>query len=144
MMSEVGAAPMMHGWAKQMAGWWNRMVARRDGDMIKEIMRDSMDIACGRIDGVHARKVQQRWASALRAFLGAVGADCSALSPIPPSAIEAMHKSWQQFAWADSIMRLTKALPGVKCKHPLVLSGQRIELGFVRRCLNKVLVGCVS
>jgi hypothetical protein len=49
--------------------------------------------------------------------------------PFPPSAIEAMHKSWQQFAWADSIMRLTKALPGVNCKHPLVLSGQRIELG---------------
>jgi hypothetical protein len=24
---------MMHGWAKQMAGWWNRMVARHAGDM---------------------------------------------------------------------------------------------------------------
>jgi hypothetical protein len=110
MMSEVGAAPMMHGWAKQMAGWWNRMVARRDGDMVKEALRDSMDIACGRIDGVHASKVQQCWASALRAFLGAVGADCSALSPIPPSALEAMHKSWQQFAWADSTNEIDQGI----------------------------------
>ena len=40
MMSEVGATPLLHAWAKQLLGWWNRMVSRRDGDMVKEALRE--------------------------------------------------------------------------------------------------------
>ncbi len=111
MMTEVGAVPLMHAWAKQMAGWWNRMVARRDGDMVKEALRDSIDIACGRVPGTHASRAQQCWASSLRAFMSEVGCECSDLSPIPPSALEAMHQKWQAHAWADSTAEIDKGVP---------------------------------
>jgi hypothetical protein len=58
----------------------------------------SLDTACGRVDDAHVSKVHQCWASALQAFLDAVGIDCSAL---PFRLHEAMHKKWQRYAWAD-------------------------------------------
>ena len=110
-MSEVGASPMLHAWARQMAGWWNRMVIRRDGDMVKEALRDSMRHARGDTPGVRIPLARQCWASALRDFLRACDADCTTLSPIPPSALTAMHEQWQKHAWGDCTDALDQHTP---------------------------------
>ena len=99
MMSEVGAKPLLHAWAKQLLGWWNRMVSRRDGDMVKEALRESVRLAEGG-NGRPARP-QRCWAAALHAFLRVLGKGPYSLAPIPPSVSEELHERWQQHAWAD-------------------------------------------
>jgi hypothetical protein len=99
MMSEVGAKPMAHAWAKQMVGWWNRMVSRRDGDLVKESLRESVRLAEGG-NGRPARP-QLCWAAALRAFLRVLGKGPCSLAPISPSTLKDLHNCWQQHAWAD-------------------------------------------
>jgi hypothetical protein len=47
MMSEVGARPLAQAWANQLIGWWNRIVSRKDGDMVKEALRESVRRAVG-------------------------------------------------------------------------------------------------
>lgn len=99
MMSEVGATPLLHAWAKQLVGWWNRMVSRRDGDMVKEALRESLRLAEGG-DGRPARP-QRCWAAALHAFLRVLGRGSYSLAPISPSVLEVLNQRWQQHAWAD-------------------------------------------
>jgi hypothetical protein len=97
MMSEVGTSPLMHAWARQMLGWWNRMVARRDGDIVKESLRESMQIA------LHGGQPATCWAAALRKFLRVIGFNHTSLSPVCSSAIDALHERWQSHAWAPAI-----------------------------------------
>jgi hypothetical protein len=99
MMSEVGTKPLAHAWAKQLIGWWNRMVSRKDGDMVKEALRESVRRAVG---GRLARP-QNCWASALISFLRALDKgpnSLASLPSLPTSIVDDLHKRWQQHAWA--------------------------------------------
>jgi hypothetical protein len=97
MMSEVGARPLAHAWAKQPIEWWNRMVSRKNGDMVKEALRESV---CRAVGGRLAKQ-QNCWASALIFFLRALdkGPNLLASLPLlPTSIVDDLHKRWQQHA----------------------------------------------
>src|SRR3569833_2306898 len=44
MMHEARRVPLVHGWCKQIIGWWNRIMKRPDTDLSKQGLRMNMTL----------------------------------------------------------------------------------------------------
>jgi hypothetical protein len=106
MMHETNRIPIMHGWCKQVLGWWNKIVARPDNDIVKLALRDSITLATS---GLLPRRPQSSkcWASAILACLKAIDPNLEnnivALQHINiPVVMKSLYDLWQHFLWRET------------------------------------------
>jgi hypothetical protein len=104
-MHETNRIPVMHSWCKQVLGWWNRIVARPDNDIVKLTLRDNINMATSNM--LPRRPPSSKcWAAALLACLKAidpaledniVGMQHIAITKV----MNSLHTNWQRFLWGD-------------------------------------------
>jgi hypothetical protein len=106
LMTEARRIPIMHSWVKLALGWWNRIVARPDNDLVKEALRENVqDLAFGG-NGVGALDTRpyKCWGSSFHSVVCAVlpvlGGKVHNLDKLPVDQImQTLHDLWQDRLW---------------------------------------------
>jgi hypothetical protein len=99
MMSEGRCSPLMHTWFKQSITWWNSVVVRRNDDLLRCAVNDSIDMA--------AAGCTTCWGAAFVATVSSVHPDAAALVRAKTrvdkvsTVIDALTRRWQVHSWGD-------------------------------------------
>ena len=101
----------MHAWCKLAVGWWNRIVARPDADLVKQVLKANIQEAHRRIeDGVICASVQQQpsrsWASSFYHMIGSIdavlAADVLQMERISVAdVLQRVHEGWHGATWGE-------------------------------------------
>jgi hypothetical protein len=106
LMTEARRSPIMHSWFKLSIGWWNRIVARSDSDIVKQALKENIqDLAFGGI-GVGALDTtpDKCWGSSFYSMVHAVqpilDVKVHNLNKLPVSQVmQTLHDRWHNRVW---------------------------------------------
>lgn len=108
LMNEARRTPIMHSWAKLILGWWNRIVARPDTDIVKQALKENIQELAfgGRGVGELETTPDKCWGSSFYSMVCSVqpilvaGMKVHSLDKISVNdAIQSLREQWHDRMW---------------------------------------------
>lgn len=118
LMNEARRSPIMHSWFKLAIGWWNRIIAREDGDIVKQALTENMQMLAFDGQGPGHQPTVPCWGRAFYNMMSNLlpsmvdGQQLHSMSKIKVKMVaERLHDTWHDRVWGVWAKEPTHPVP---------------------------------